>query len=140
MQESNTLKENNMNEVQQAEKIGELTATVKNTNAILERMENKLDGAIDTVSSHSNTISLLAKISSENSGMIRDIQDRLNGKNGHKGMVTIVDELRIYKEAQCSYQEENRKGLKSAIFKIISYILTAIIAGWLVTKGLLNKL
>ena len=129
-----------MNEVQQAREMGELTASVKNTNTILERLEDKINTAIDTVSSHSSTIALLAKVSSENSGMIKEIQDRLNGKNGHKGMVTIVDELRIYKEAQCSYQEENRKGLKSAIFKIISYILTAIVAGWLVTKGLLNKL
>ncbi|MEI7758464.1 MAG: hypothetical protein WCI80_05435 [Bacteroidota bacterium] len=129
-----------MSEVQQAREMGELTASVKNTNTILERMENKLDSAIETVGTHSNTIALLTRVSSENSGMIKDIQDRLNGKNGRKGLVTIVDEIRIYKEAQCSYQEENRKGLKSAIFKIISYILTAIVAGWLVTKGLLNKL
>jgi len=128
-----------MTEVQQAEKMGELTATVKNTNTILERMENKLDSAIDTVSSHSNTISLLVKVSSENSGMIKEIQDRLNGKNGARGLVTIVDELRIYKEAQCSYKEENRKGIKSVVFKVLGYIATAFVTGWLVTKGILNK-
>jgi hypothetical protein len=120
-------------EVQQAREIGELTATVKNTNTILERMETKLDNAIDTVSTHSNTISLLAKVSSENSGAIIQIQETIYGRDKQSGIARDVDELKKYKCNQEKYQEENRVATKRLFFsvgeKIAIWIGSIVVAG-----------
>jgi hypothetical protein len=109
-----------------AREMGELTNSVKNTNIILERMENKLDSAIETVGTHSNTIALLTRISSENSGMIKDIQNRLNGENGRNGIVRDVDELKKFKCDREKFEDENRKGFKDILFKSLQWIIIAV--------------
>ena len=120
-------------EVQQAREIGELTATVKNTNTILERMENKLDGAINKVDNHSKIIAVLARVSSENSGAIIQIQETIYGRDKQSGIARDVDELKKYKCNQEKYQEENRVATKRLFFsvgeKIAIYIGALIVAG-----------
>jgi hypothetical protein len=120
-------------ELQQAREIGELTATVKNTNTILERMEHKLDGAINKVDNHSETIAVLARVSSENDGQIKAIQETVYGRDKNSGIVREVDELKRYKDEQCKYQEENRVATKRLFFsvgeKIAIYIGALIVAG-----------
>ena len=134
------LKEINMNqEVQQAREMGELTASVKATNTILVRMENKLDNAVSVVSNHTETIGLLSRICTENSGMIKAMQLLIHGDDVKKGIVRKIDELEKFKCDREKFEDENRVGIKEVFFKIISYIATAAIAGWLVTKGLLDK-
>lgn len=127
-------------EVQQAEKMGELTASVKNTNVILERMENKLDGAIEKVSSHDNTIALLARLSSENSGAIKALQVIVVGQNGKDGLVRDINELTKYKEEQCKLQEENRTGIKRIFFSIGEKVAWVIVGGFILSDVALEAI
>lgn len=126
-------------DVQQAREMGELTATVKATNSILERMENKLDNAIDTVTNHTNTISLLTKVSSENSGAIVQIQETMYGRDKQSGMTKDVDELKKFKCAREKFDEENRVGAKKILFSI-SEKIALIVIGAVFAGGFFKKI
>lgn len=126
-------------DVQQAREIGELTATVKSTNTILERMEDKLDGAILTVGNHSQTIAMLARVSSENSGAIVQIQETVFGKDRQNGMAKDVAELKQFKCNKEKFEEENRVGVKKIMFAV-SERLALLVVGGMFAGGVLKKL
>lgn len=110
-----------------AREMGELTNSVKNTNVILERMEDKLDSAIETVSSHNTTIAMLTRISSENSGTIKALQVVIVGQDGKDGLIRNVNELTRFKENCERLEDENRKGWKETFFKSIQWVIVTIL-------------
>jgi hypothetical protein len=127
-------------QVQQAREMGEITSAIKSTNSILGRMEDKLDNAIAIVSNHSETIALLSRVSSENSGAIAQIQETVFGKDRQSGMARNVAELMTFKDNQCKLQEENRVATKRLFFsvteKIVIWIGAIIVVGLVAFKEL----
>ena len=85
----------------------------------------------ETVAINSDTLTRIE--SKHNQDYLRFVADKEN-------LDKRLTPLELDYKKRCENETENRAGFKKLFFQVASYIVATAIGGWLVTKGLLDKI